>query len=153
MIFGDLKEQINEDIEELYEAFSLFDKDYNGVITPKELGIIMQSISLNPTESEIKEMINEAETDQSGSVDFPEFLALLARKTIANTDDEEQMKNMFNFFSNCEHTHIDAKSLGKVLESLDEPVDKKTLEELVIQSDVSGEGTINYEGTLYLYKK
>lgn len=145
MIFGDLKEQINEDIEELYEAFSLFDKDYNGVISAKELGIIMQSISLNPTESEISEMINEAETNKDGMIDFPEFLALLARKTIANTDNEDEMKKMFNFFSNGSKS-IDDKTLSKVLEELDEPVEKTKLEELVLQSDVSGEGKINFEG-------
>ena len=78
-----------EDLEELFEAFSLFDKDYNGLITNKELGIVMRSISLNPTENEINEMISEVETSQknlkqnehnpnnenkpSDTIDFPEF--------------------------------------------------------------------------------
>ena len=41
-----------------------------GDITIKELGEVMSSLGLNPTESELKDMVNEADTDNNGCIDF-----------------------------------------------------------------------------------
>ena len=48
---------------EFKEAFSLFDKDGDGTITTKELGTVMRSLGQNPTEAELKDMINEVDAD------------------------------------------------------------------------------------------
>nr|6K67_B Chain B, Engineered calmodulin [Homo sapiens]6K67_D Chain D, Engineered calmodulin [Homo sapiens] len=62
------------------EAFSLFDKDGDGTITTKELGTVMRSLGQNPTEAELQDMINEVDADGNGTIDFPEFLTMMARK-------------------------------------------------------------------------
>ena len=49
-------------------------------ITTRELGAVMRSLGQNPTETELQDMINEVDTDGSGTIDFPEFLNLMARK-------------------------------------------------------------------------
>lgn len=41
------------------EAFTIFDKDGDGVITSKELGTVMRALGQNPTEAELQDMINE----------------------------------------------------------------------------------------------
>ena len=69
-----------EQIAEFKEAFSLFDKDGDGTITTKELGTVMRSLGQNPTEAELQDMINEVDADGNGTIDFPEFLNLMARK-------------------------------------------------------------------------
>lgn len=51
-----------------------------GNITTKELGTVMRSLGQNPTEAELQEMINEVDADGNGTIDFPEFLNLMARK-------------------------------------------------------------------------
>ncbi len=40
----------------------------------------MRSLGQNPTEAELQDMINEVDADGNGTIDFPEFLALMARK-------------------------------------------------------------------------
>jgi Ca2+-binding EF-hand superfamily protein len=40
----------------------------------------MRSLGQNPTEAELQDMINEVDADQNGTIDFPEFLNLMARK-------------------------------------------------------------------------
>ena len=69
-----------EQIAEFKEAFALFDKDGDGTITTKELGTVMRSLGQNPTEAELQDMINEVDADGNGTIDFPEFINLMARK-------------------------------------------------------------------------
>ena len=50
-------------VTEFKEAFSLFDKNGDGCISSKELGIVMRSLGQNPTEAELQDMINEVDYD------------------------------------------------------------------------------------------
>ena len=70
----------DEQIAEFKEAFALFDKDGDGTITTKELGTIMRSLGQNPTEAELQDMINEVDAVTGGTIDFPEFLSLMAQE-------------------------------------------------------------------------
>uniref|UniRef100_A0A672QBG5 Calmodulin n=3 Tax=Sinocyclocheilus TaxID=75365 RepID=A0A672QBG5_SINGR len=76
--------------DQFKEAFSLFDKDGDGTITTKELGTVMRSLGQNPTEAELQDMINEVDADGNGTIDFPEFLTMMARK-MKDTDKFVQM--------------------------------------------------------------
>ena len=44
----------------------------------------MRSLGQNPTEAELQDMINEVDADGNGTIDFPEFLMLMARKMKAS---------------------------------------------------------------------
>ncbi|KAM1355245.1 hypothetical protein ACFX13_030242 [Malus domestica] len=74
-------EQLTEEqIAEFKEVFCLFDKDGDGCVTTKELGTVMRSLGQNPTEAELQDIISEVDADQNGTIDFSEFLNLMARK-------------------------------------------------------------------------
>ena len=70
----------DEQIAELKEAFSLFDKDGDGSITTNELGTVLGLLGQNPTEVELEDLINEVDANGNGTIDFPEFLTMMARK-------------------------------------------------------------------------
>ena len=40
----------------------------------------MRSLGQNPTEAELQDMVNEVDADGNGTIDFPEFLNLMAKK-------------------------------------------------------------------------
>merc|ERR1719201_1501859 len=86
-----------EQIAEFKEAFALFDKDGNGSISSAELGTVMKSLSQNPTEEELKDMINEVDADGGGTIDFQEFLTLMARK-MEDVESEAEIKEAFKVF-------------------------------------------------------
>lgn len=46
---------------------------------------MMRSLGQNPTEAELQDMINEVDADGNGTIDFPEFLNLMARKMKVRT--------------------------------------------------------------------
>jgi len=52
------------------------------------------SLGQNPTEAELQDMINEVDADGNGTIDFPEFLTMMARK-MKDTDSEEEIKEAF----------------------------------------------------------
>ena len=48
---------------DLKEAFSVYDRNGDGVISAKELTKVMRSMGLNPTESDIMEIMVELDID------------------------------------------------------------------------------------------
>ena len=67
----------------------MFDKDGDGTIDTTELGSVMRSLGQNPDLEEIEEMIDEADEDGSGSINFPEFVGLMLKKQNFGTTREE----------------------------------------------------------------
>ena len=48
-----------EQVAELRQAFNEFDADGGGTISTRELGYAMRSLGMNPTETELLDIINE----------------------------------------------------------------------------------------------
>lgn len=46
----------------------------------EELAAVTRSLGLEPTEQELSDMMREVDTDGNGTIDFQEFLSLIARK-------------------------------------------------------------------------
>ena len=133
-----------EQIAEFKEAFSLFDKDGDGTITTKELGTVMRSLGQNPTEAELMDMINEVDADGNGTIDFPEFLTMMARK-MKDTDSEEEIVEAFKVFDKDGNGFISAAELRHVMTNLGEKLTDEEVDEMIREADVDGDGQINYE--------
>ena len=60
----------------------------------------MRALGQNPTEEEVKEMIEEVDDDGSGSIDFPEFLSTMARKMKESDTNEElsSKEELINYY-------------------------------------------------------
>ena len=86
-----------EELAEYKEAFDLFDKDRDGAITTKELNEVMTALGQNPTEEDLKKMLQEVDTDGNGIIDLNEFLTLITRHQ-ENSDPEKDMLDVFRMF-------------------------------------------------------
>ncbi|CAG8550543.1 2710_t:CDS:2 [Paraglomus occultum] len=138
-------DQLNdEQVAEFKEAFALFDKDNDGTITTKELGTVMRSLGQNPTETELQDMINEVDADGNGTIDFPEFLTMMARK-MKDTDSEEEIREAFKVFDKDGNGFISAAELRHVMTNLGEKLTDEEVDEMIREADVDGDGQINYE--------
>ncbi|CAF4821943.1 unnamed protein product [Rotaria sp. Silwood1] len=135
-----------EQIAEFKEAFSLFDKDGDGTITTKELGTVMRSLGQNPTEAELQDMINEVDADGNGTIDFPEFLTMMARK-MKDTDSEEEIREAFRVFDKDGNGFISAAELRHVMTNLGEKLTDEEVDEMIREADIDGDGQVNYEGS------
>merc|ERR1712048_659867 len=105
-------------------------KDSDGTITTKELGTVMRSLGQNPTAAELQDMINEVGADGNGTIDFPEFLSLMARK-MKDTDTEEDLIEAFKAFDRDGSGFISAAELRHVMTNLGEKLTDEEVDEMV----------------------
>ena len=64
--------------------------------------IIAQFKGQNPEEDEILEMVDEADADGSGSINFPEFIELMLKKQ-AGGQTKDEIKQVRSSHSNLLH--------------------------------------------------
>ncbi|KAI5698136.1 hypothetical protein M8J75_002170 [Diaphorina citri] len=62
---------------ELREAFMLYDREGNGYITTDVLREIISELDPNLDYEELNEMIEEIDSDGSGTIDFDEFMSIM----------------------------------------------------------------------------
>merc|ERR1712060_664618 len=104
----------------------------------------MRSLGQNPTEAEILDMIAEADTNGSGTIDFAEFLNLIARK-IKDGDAEEELRAAFRVFDRDGNGLISASELRHVMTHLGEKLSEEEVDIMIQEADVDMNGQINYE--------
>lgn len=65
--------------EELKEAFDVFDKDRDGLITVEELGVVLSALGMKEGKKaeDCKEMITKVDMDGDGMVNFDEFKRMM----------------------------------------------------------------------------
>ncbi|XP_078160647.1 calmodulin-like 11 [Carex rostrata] len=72
-----LMETETEMDEEMKEAFKVFDKDQNGLISPTELRNVMMNLGEKLSDEEVAQMISEADLDGDGYVNYNEFVHIM----------------------------------------------------------------------------
>eukprot|EP00937_MAST-01D_sp_MAST-1D-sp2_P003834 g3834.t1 len=133
-----------EQVAEFKEAFALFDKGGCGAISVRELGTVMRSLGQSPTVAQLQDMANEADADGSGTVGFPAFLDMMARK-MRDTDSEEEILEAFKVFDKGGDGFISAAELRHVMTNLGEKLTDEEVGAMMREADVGGDGRINYE--------
>jgi len=118
--------------------------DSDNVITTRELGTVMRSLGQNPTETQLQDMINEVDANGNGTVEFRDFIELMARK-LKDSDNEQEIRDAFKVFDKDNNGTVSANELKHVLKTLGDNVTADEVDELIREADSSGSGTINYE--------
>ncbi|EPS40158.1 hypothetical protein H072_6025 [Dactylellina haptotyla CBS 200.50] len=162
-----------DEVETLKEAFNHFDKDGNGNLSPlqpvfdpphvgekthnpitqpflseisiDELGDVMRSLGQKPTKDELQDIINEVDKDNNGTIDFQEFLTLMAPREGGTRDPESELRDAFNVFDKDKTGTIDAAELRLVMKALGENLTDDQIEEMIREADKDGNGTIDFD--------
>lgn len=104
----------------------------------------MRSLGKNPTEAELQDMMNEVDTNGNGTIDFPEFLNLMAQK-MRDTDSVEELTEAFLVFDKDQNGFISAAELRHVMSNLGEKLTGGVVDEMIREADADGDGQIDYQ--------
>lgn len=134
----------DDQMDELKEAFAIYDTNRDGIITTRELGTVMRQLGQNPTEAEILEMIKQVDKDRSGTINFSEFVALMEEK-MKTVDTEEDVRDAFRVFDVNGNGQISAHELRHVATNLGEKLTEEEANEMIRVADSDGDGLIDYK--------
>lgn len=104
----------------------------------------MRSLGQDPSDTSLKQMIAEVDSDGNGTIDFAEFLTLMARK-MKNSDSKQEVLEAFKVFDKDGSGKISAEELRQVMTSLGEKLTDKEVDEMMKEADTNGDGEIDYE--------
>merc|ERR1719446_1407773 len=126
-----------EQVEEVKEAFNLFDVDSSGAISYKELRACMKALQIKVDKDELKKMILEVDADQSGEIEFPEFLQMMTGK-MASADNKDEVQKVYKMFDTDNEGVISFSQLKRVAKELGEAMTDEEIKSMLEHGNKSG---------------
>ena len=134
----------SEEIEGLRQIFVTMDTDKSGTITFEELreGLGKMGKGSAPGDAEVKAFMQEMDFDQSGSIDYEEFIG--ATIHVSKLEKHSNMVRAFEFFDKNGDGFINAEEIEEGLKSSNQAIRKEEVDEIMAQGDKNGDGYVNY---------
>lgn len=126
-----------DEIEEIREAFTLFDTDGSGKIDPKELKAAMTSLGFENKNPTIYHMIADLE-DAGREIDFDEFLDAITSK-LGDRETREGIYKIFDLFDEDGSGTISLQDLRRVAKELGETMNLDELKEMLQRAAGNGD--------------
>ncbi|KAK6947392.1 EF-hand domain [Dillenia turbinata] len=137
----------DEQLAELREIFRSFDRNNDGSLTQLELGSLLRSLGLKPSPDQLEALIQKADTNSNGLVEFSEFVALVAPELIANRCpySEEQLRQLFRMFDRDGNGYITAAELAHSMAKIGHALTAEELTGMIKEADTDGDGRISFD--------
>ncbi|BAT94406.1 calcium-dependent protein kinase 4-like [Vigna umbellata] len=129
-----------EEIGGLKEIFKMIDEDNSGTITFQELKDGLKSVGCDLMESEIRSLMDAADIDNNGTIDYGEFLA--ATMHLNKMEREENLVAAFSYFDKDGSGYITIDELQQACK--DFGLGELHLDEMIKEIDQDDDGRINY---------
>ncbi|XP_045187214.1 neo-calmodulin-like [Mercenaria mercenaria] len=133
-----------QQLEELQQAFRIFDKDGDGTISTQELGTVMRSLGQNPSEADLQDIIKEVDVDGNGLIEFEEFVTLMSKKFTEEAS-ENDIREAFKVFDPENLGYILASDLRHIMTTKGDKMSDDEVDEMIEDADLDGDGHIEYE--------
>lgn len=144
---------------EFKAAFDIFVADAcDDTISSKELGKVMKMLGQNPTEKDLREMIEEVDIDGSGTIDFDEFCLMMYRQMQAEEEakiperDEKELSEAFRLFDLDGNGFIDWDELKAAMIGTGECIENWEVDDMMSDGDKNNDWQIDYEEWLSMMK-
>ncbi|EPS71918.1 calcium dependent protein kinase 2 [Genlisea aurea] len=129
-----------EEIAGLKEMFKMIDVDSSGQITLEELKKGLEKVGANLNDSEIAHLMQAADVDNSGTIDYGEFVAAMLH--INKVQREDHMYTAFSYFDKDGSGYITKDELQQACEQFG--MNETQLDEIISEVDKDHDGRIDY---------
>ncbi|GAB5035215.1 caltractin [Nannochloropsis oceanica] len=133
-----------EELEEIREAFNLFDTDGKMTIDVRELKAAFRALGFQVKKAEIRTLLQNIDKEAAATVTYDEFLDMAAPK-VANRDEREEIHKVFALFDDDGTGGISFRNLKRVATELGEHLTDEELQEMIDEADRDQDGVINEE--------
>ena len=133
-----------DEIEEIKEAFDIFDSEQVGAVPISELTNAMKSLGFDSKNPTIYRMVVEMDTDGNGQIDFEEFLDMMTAR-ISDKNTKADLERVFKLFDDQRQGFISVENLARVARDLGEDISLDELKEIVQRADLNGDGKLTFE--------
>eukprot|EP01017_Pseudomicrothorax_dubius_P027579 TRINITY_DN3197_c0_g2_i5.p1 TRINITY_DN3197_c0_g2~~TRINITY_DN3197_c0_g2_i5.p1 ORF type:complete len:171 (+),score=48.16 TRINITY_DN3197_c0_g2_i5:65-577(+) len=145
-------ELTEEQRQEIKEAFDLFDTEKVGSIDYHELKVTMRALGFDVRKSEVLKIISEYDRDETGRVEYGDFVEIMTRK-YAERDPTEEILRAFRLFDDDQSGKISLKNLRRVARELGENLSDEELQAMIDEFDKDHDGQINEEEFLAIMRQ
>ena len=141
-----------DEIEEIREAFNLFDTDGSGLIDPAELKAAMHSLGFENKNPVIFKMIADLNTPENAAgINFDHFLDSITAK-LGNKETKEGIGRIFDLFDDDNSSTINVHNLRRVAKELGETMSPDELKEMLERAASNGE-EISFDDFYFIMTK
>ncbi|KAM1033505.1 hypothetical protein FF1_036991 [Malus domestica] len=130
-----------EEIKGLKTMFTNMDTDKSGTITYEELKTGLARIGSRLSEAEVRQLMDAADVDGNGSIDYIEFISATMHRQRLERD--EHLYKAFQYFDKDSSGYITRDELEAAMKEHGMG-DDNTIREIISEVDADNDGRINY---------
>ena len=154
-----------------------------GTIDAKELKAAMRALGFQVKKADVRRMIAEVDKDESGAIDFDEFVEMMTGK-MGERDSKEEIMKVFELFDDesvCDRLRVNEcqagrragrqapppttsmylpqagkigfKQLKRVVTELGESLSDQEMREMIEEADRDGDGFVTFDDFFRIMKK
>lgn len=160
---GNLKvELLNEQKQEIREAFSLFDMNNDGYLDYHELKVAFRALGFDLSKREVLDVIHEYDTDDRNLISYENFFqsgtysitiwklkSTFTNKAvgerIVNRDPLDEVRRAFKLFDDDNTGKISLRNLRRVAKELGENLTDDELRAMIDEFDLDEDGESKYK--------
>ncbi|EPY50227.1 myosin I light chain Cam2 [Schizosaccharomyces cryophilus OY26] len=128
-----------EQLDEMKEAFTLYDIDRDGLIPTSHVGSVLRSLGINVSDAELTKLSNEL----GDAIDGKKFMNFATSK-LNETESEEEFVKAFTVFDKDNSGYIETAKFAEYMMTLGEKLPEHEVQMMVQEADPTNSGTFNY---------
>ncbi|KNA20599.1 hypothetical protein SOVF_050880 [Spinacia oleracea] len=132
----------DEEIQGFKAMFANMDTDKSGSITYDELKKGLAELGSKLTEAEVKQLMEAADVDGNGTIDYTEFISATMNRHRLETD--ENLLKAFRYFDKDNSGFITTDELESAMMEYG-IADESSIKEILSEVDTDNDGRINYD--------
>jgi centrin-3 len=137
-------ELLNEQKQEIREAFTLFDMNNDGYLDYHEFKVALRALGFDMSKKAVLEVIEEYDSIGKKLISYDDFYRYVAAR-IVERDPVEEIKRAFALFDDDHTGKISLKNLRRVAKELGENLTDDELAAMIDEFDLDEDGEISLD--------